>query len=193
MFGRAYGWPRQSYRSNPAPTASAAIRPYNLQPVIFQRGVTITGNFTQNDTDSSSDDAGPAAVCHVDLKPRDGDPYADAELDYDDLLFVDMDGNRVDGRTCRVIYEDHPDSQLRIVIDQDGNMVDMYIDNADDGLWHAGEKASVSSFTGTAEPVIITVTTGSARPGSGEPTPTFPISTMMTTTKSGSVITLPPL
>jgi hypothetical protein len=47
MYGLAYGWPRQSWRSDPAPVANYVIRPFDLQPVIFQkRGAAVAGNTT---------------------------------------------------------------------------------------------------------------------------------------------------
>ncbi|KAK4033108.1 hypothetical protein C8A01DRAFT_40430 [Parachaetomium inaequale] len=185
MYGGIYRWPRQSWRIDPAPIS--AVRPWNQQPAVFQkRGATISGNSTGNATD-------PSMTCHVDLKAQD-----DAELDYDELLFLDMDGNPVDGRTCDVIYEEDEEetaSRLRIVVDEDGNMVDVYMtDDGDGGLWPSGEDTpSASSATATAEPVTITATTmGAARPASGETTPALPASTAVTTTRLGSVVTLPP-
>jgi chitinase len=143
-------------------------------------------NNTSNDIDSSPE------VCHVDFNSQDGDAqHIDANLDYNRLLFVDMDGNLVDGRTCGVIYEDQrSDSQVRIVIDEDGNMVDMYMDDA--GLWH-GEEPRESPVTVAAEPVItITATTRAARPASGKLSPSFLASTTATPTKSGTVVTPAP-
>ena len=138
MYGAAYGWPRQSWSSDPAPIGNILIRPYNLQPGIFQRDATVDGNST-NGTDSSD------VVCHVDLNRRDdgATPDTDVELDYDKLLFLGMDGNRVDGRTCHVIYEDaDPDFIVRIVMDEDGNVVDMYMGDASEGLWQCQETPS---------------------------------------------------
>lgn len=143
-----------------------------------------------NNTDKGTDSS---LVCHAELKPQDdGSLHADAGLDYDSLLFVDKDGNPVDGRTCDVIYEDrHQDFQVRIVVDEDGNMVDMYTGDGDAGLWPS-QDAPESPVTATAEPAMITATTEAARPANGELSPTFPASTMVTATRLRSVVTLAP-
>ncbi|KAI1454308.1 hypothetical protein F4805DRAFT_469461 [Annulohypoxylon moriforme] len=196
MFGNAYGWPRQSYRLNPAPLASAGIRPYNIQPAIFQRGVTMAANDTENDANSSTNSSpetdSSKLVCHVDLDSEDGSVrHVDADLDYDKLLFVDMDGQVVDGRTCDVIYEEHrPDSRVHIVVDEDGNPVDMYVGDDTTGLWPSTE-VHESPVT-AVEPVVLTATTGAARPASDELSPDLPVSTTATGTRSGSVVTLAP-
>jgi hypothetical protein len=114
-------------------------------------------------------------------------------VDYDNLLFVDMDGNRVDGRACDIIYQDaeadaDDDSRVRIVVDEHGNMVDVYMEGADDGSG-SGQQAPVGPATVTVEAVVAAA---SASPGTGEPTMTLPESTTGTGTKSGSVVTLPP-
>lgn len=196
MYGSDYGWPRQSYRSDPAPISNGGIRPYNLQPGIFQRDqlpMIADNNTFTNDTDGA--DSSPT-VCHVDVAHQDaangGD---DAGLDYDHLLFVDMNGKFVDGRTCDIIYEDPPsgdaagNARVRVVVDQDGKVVDMYMDDDDAGLWEEPHEAPVTEV----ESAFITATTGGARPPS-ELFPTVPASTTTASvTGTGSVVTLAPL
>lgn len=76
-----------------------------------------------------------------------------------------MDGNRVDSRTCRVIYEDaDPDSLVRIVMDEDGNVVDMYMGDASEGLWQSQETPR-SATTVTAEASFTPALTGGREPG----------------------------
>lgn len=203
MFGNPYGWSRQSYRTAPEDLQNT---PYNYQPGYFQKrdNTAVAGRTTTNNaTDPSADDGGgyrngPPVVCHADPNSQNANANepADAELDYENLLFVDVDGNRVDGRSCDVIYdEDDPNqpdgSKVRIIIDEDGNMVDMYMgeDGAGDGLWR-DEGATVTT---EAEAVTVTATMEGARPGSGEATTAaFPASTAVRVTKRGSVVTLPP-
>lgn len=193
MYGAAYGWPRQSWRSDPAPVASALIRPYDQQPGIFQRGLKITGNSTDNRTDSSLD---PSVVCPVAHDAQDDGPlYVDADFDYDSQLFVDMDGNPIDGRSCSVIYDDRDqDHEVRIMVDEDGNVVDMYMGGGDDNdaSLSSGEDASESSVTATAEPAIATVMTEAASPGSSLFSQTLPARTTVIATRSGSLVTLAP-
>ncbi|KAK1699992.1 hypothetical protein BDP55DRAFT_213442 [Colletotrichum godetiae] len=179
MYDRAYGWPRQSYRTDPAPINGP--RPYNLQPGIFQRDLAVSSNTTENATDNM--------VCHVNLGDGQGSNSVDAELDYDNLLFLDGDGNQVDGRTCGVIYDDRDEEQLHIVVDADGNVVDMYTDDeAIADAWSSADPVADSSIvTVTAETATVTA---AAQPGNGEPT--LPISTMVTATRMGSVMTLAP-
>ncbi|KAI1105614.1 hypothetical protein F4804DRAFT_341082 [Jackrogersella minutella] len=192
MYGTAYKWPRQSWRIDPAPLSNAKFRPYDIEPGIFQRGVTIVGNNTDNGTDSSPEMGSPAEVCHVDLNSDNSDSHVDADLDYDKLLFVDMDGNLVDGRTCGIIYEDRdPDSQVHIVLDEDGNVVDIYM--GDDAGLRPSKGMHESPATATAEPAVLTATTGAARPASDELSPGFPASTAATATRPGSVVTLAPI
>ncbi|KAJ5986725.1 CAZyme family GH18 [Penicillium sp. IBT 35674x] len=62
MYGDAYGWPRQSWRINPAPIASQKYRPYDSQPSAFQRR-DLLGDGTWSEEDSD-----PAGVCHTDLR-----------------------------------------------------------------------------------------------------------------------------
>ncbi|KAK1990510.1 hypothetical protein LX36DRAFT_675852 [Colletotrichum falcatum] len=149
-------------------------RPYNLQPVKLQKRATQevmaagnaredTGNSTEADggsRSSSSSNSQPGAVRHIylDQLEQDGlrgedDADIDARLIYDQLVFLDMAGDPVDGRTCDVIYEDRdPQSRVRIAVDEDGNV----------------NKSPVTAVT----PVVTltaTTTSGEARTGSGEP------------------------
>lgn len=197
MYGSAYGWPRQSWLVDPGPV-NAGYRAYDQQPTIFQRGLSVdNGNSSigiGNDTDSSS-----AGVCHADLGSLGhGDQRADAEafdLDYDNLFFVDIDGNPIDGRKCSVIYEEaDPESQVHIVLDEDGNVVDMYTGDGDEGgSWPWSSTRDVRNgghdVTVTTDPVTITVNTGLA---SSRPRPTVHAATTGTGARSGSVLTRPP-
>ncbi|KAL2130496.1 hypothetical protein VTI74DRAFT_6332 [Chaetomium olivicolor] len=186
MYGRAHGWRRQHYLQDPAPIANAKIRHCNLQPIIFQkRGLTADAdNSIHNGAEASAGADDPAVVCHDDLKARDG---ADSGLNHDELLFIIYDEQGED-------YDDDVGSRVSIVVDEDGNLVDMYMAEGDDGPW-AACAAPASSPTVTAELITITATTAAAAaavPGSEESIPTFPVSTMVTTTRQGSVVSLPP-
>lgn len=104
-----------------------------------------------------------------------------------------MDENRVDGRTCRVIYEDaDPDSIVRIVMDEDGKVVGMYMGDASEGLWQSQETPCSATTVTTEASFTTALTEAAASPGSGELTPTMPISMALTKSKMGSVITIPP-
>ncbi|KAK5654286.1 hypothetical protein OQA88_7463 [Cercophora sp. LCS_1] len=192
MFGQAYGWPRQSYRVDPSPISNALSRPYNLQPGIFHRagGSELnSGNETDTLTPGSENDS--SMVCHADFAQQ--GPLTDMGLEYDNLIFVDMDGNRVDGSSCSVIYDERDDggySKIRFVVDADGNLVDTYMEehSEDDVLWIEAEEASVSPITVTVEPAVVAA--DSARPA--DPITAFPASTAVTLTKRGSIVTLPP-
>lgn len=185
MYGNAYGWPRQSWRIDPAPVANALDRPYDSQPVIFQRGLLA------NDT-SPEKHSDPAGVCHADLRSLgNGKQDAYLDLDYDNLLFVDLDGKPVDGRTCNIIYEDDdPHSEVRIVLDEKGKVVDMYMGDPDAGLRTREALKSSNSDKVTVDPTTVTVTTGV--PAGSESRPTFPASTTGAQTRSGSVVTPAP-
>lgn len=183
MFGRAYGWPRQPYSDNPAPTTAYKPIPYN--PGIFQRGILEAGNSTSaNNTDSS-------ITCHFDANSQhDEAPRADADLDYDNLLFIDEDGNFVDGRTCDVIYEDHPGSGVQLVVDKDGKVSEVYTDDRTEaGDWHG--RAPEVPVT-AAEIVYITLSTEAASPPSGV-ADTMPASTTASVTRAEPGATLAPL
>lgn len=186
MYGNAYGWPRQSWRVNPAPIASHKYRPYDSQPSVFQRR-DLLGNGTWSEEDSD-----PAGVCHADLRSLgNGKQDAYLDLDYDNLLFVDLEGNPVDGRTCNVIYEDDdPHSELRLILNEEGHVVDMYMGDADAGSWTREALKSSKSDTVTVDPTTVTVTTGVA--AGSESRPTFPASTIGVQTGSGTVVTPAP-
>ncbi|KAJ6016619.1 hypothetical protein N7540_011210 [Penicillium herquei] len=63
-----------------------------------------------------------------------GEKDAYLDLDYENLLFVDMEGNPVDGRTCNIIYEDDDQhSEVRLILDEEGNVVDMYTGDPEAG------------------------------------------------------------
>ncbi|KFZ18962.1 hypothetical protein V501_00864 [Pseudogymnoascus sp. VKM F-4519 (FW-2642)] len=185
MYGNAYGWPRQSWRRDPAPVANYLDRPYGSQPVIFQRGLLA------NDT-SPEKHSDPAGVCHADLRSLgNGKQDAYLDLDYDNLLFVDLDGKPVDGRTCNIIYEDDdPHSEVHIVLDEKGKVVDMYMGDLDAGLWIREAHKSPNSEKVTVDPTTVTVTTGVL--AGSESRPTFPASTTGPQTRSGSVVTPAP-
>lgn len=186
MYGNAYGWPRQSWRIDPAPVANNLIRPWNIQPVVFQR------DLLANDT-SPEKHSDPDGVCHADLRSLgNGKQDAYLDLDYDNLLFVDLDGNPVDGRTCNIIYEpDDPHSEVRIVLDEQGKVVDMYMGDPDAGLWTREALKSSHSDKVTVDPTTVTVTTGD--PAGSESRPRFPARTTGPQTRSGSVVTPAPI
>lgn len=123
LFGVAYGWPRQPYTQDPS--AETAYKPIPYNPGIFQRELLGAENGT------SSNDTDPGVVqCHVDVNAQHGEKLrADAALNYDNLLFIDEAGNFVDGRTCGVIYEDGPDSGVQLVVDKDGKVSEVYMDD----------------------------------------------------------------
>ncbi|CRG92683.1 hypothetical protein PISL3812_09747 [Talaromyces islandicus] len=92
-----------------------------------------------------------------------GNGKQDAYLnpDYDNLLFVDLDGKPIDGRTCDIIYEDDdPHSEVRIVLDEKGNVVDMYTGDPDAGLFTREALNSFNSDRVTVDPTTVTVMTG---------------------------------
>jgi hypothetical protein len=186
MYDNAYGWPRQSWRLDPAPIANRQHRPYDSQPVVFQRR-DLLGNRTWSEEDSD-----PAGVCHADLRSLgNGNQDAYLDLDYDYLHFVDMEGNPVDGRTCNVIYEDDdPHFELRLMLNEEGHVVDMYMGDAEGGSWTRETLKSSKSVTVTFDPTTVTVTTGVA--AGSESRPTFPAGTIGVQTASGTVVTPAP-
>lgn len=147
-----------------------------------------------HDTDSSP------GVCHADLgslRVGNGGQLAHAEaldIDYDNLFFVDMDGNPIDGRKCSVIYdEDDPASQVHIVLNEDGNVVDIYTGVDDEDSWRAMRDADKERpVTATADLVTITMKTGIDPLASSKPRPTLPAETTGTGVRSGSVLTRGP-
>ncbi|KAJ6037676.1 Glycoside hydrolase superfamily [Penicillium canescens] len=109
------------------------------------------------------------------------DAYLD--LDYDNLYFVDLDGNPIDGRTCNIIYEDDgPRSEVRLVLDEDGHVVDMYMGDPDAGSWTKEEVKSYNSDKVTVDATTVTVTTGVL--AGSESRPTFAASTTGSETRS---------
>ncbi|GFF58927.1 putative uncharacterized oxidoreductase C513.07 [Aspergillus udagawae] len=129
-------------------------------------------------------------VCHADLRSF-GKQDAYLDLDYDNLLFVDLDGKPVDGRTCNIIYEDgDPHFEVRIVLNEKGKVVDMYMGDPDAGLWTREALKNSNWDKVTVDPTTVTVTTGV--PAGSEPRPTFPASTTGPQTRSGSVVTPAP-
>ncbi|KAJ5901541.1 CAZyme family GH18 [Penicillium taxi] len=142
MYGNAYGWPRQSWEVNPAPIASAQYRPFDSQPSVFQR------DFVGNDI-LYEDDSDPAGVCHADLRSLgNGKKDAILDLDYDNLLF---DGD--------------PRAEVRIILDEHGNVVDMYMGDQGAGSWTREPIKSSDPDRVTVDPTTVTITTGGA-PGS---------------------------
>lgn len=204
MFGHAYGWRRQNWRLDPGPALNQ--RPFNYLPGTFikrseQEVLTVsTGN--SSEADGSSSNLQPAGVCHVDLEQlqQEGlEAQGENDLDYDKLLFVDMDGDPVDGRSCDVIYEDRdPDSRVRIVVDEDGNVIDVYTEDDPDNLWEEDSREGVDDGEShvTADLPVITATSvataSSARPGGSETSLSGPESTVLTTTRMGAMVTLAP-
>lgn len=85
--------------------------------------------------------------------------------------------------------ENRSDSQVRILVDEGGNVVDMHTGDAEVGLGHGD--VPESPVTATEPVTIITATTEAARPPS-KPSPTFPVSTMVSEMRMGSVVMLAP-
>ncbi|KAK8067767.1 glycoside hydrolase family 18 protein [Apiospora saccharicola] len=198
MYGQAYGWPRQNWRDDPRPVGGN--RPYNIQPGVFQkreqeRMAAATGNITE-DVRSVEED-----VCHAKQAPRRQQQQQGGGPDFthDGQQFVDMEGHPIDGRNCDIIYdddddEDDPESRTRIVIDEDGGVVGMYVEDADEGMWARGGAWADSSAYDIPVTLVTTATTiqPSARPGSGEASFTIPTSTTMTRRRMKTVVTMAP-
>ncbi|WYZ36481.1 hypothetical protein EsH8_XV_000034 [Colletotrichum jinshuiense] len=190
MYGRAYGWERQGWRDDPRPYA-ASNRPTDYQPNSFQKRqqhpLTAAGNSTKADEQE--------AVCHVDQAARQEDS---GDPDLDGLQFVDLDGNPVDGRSCDIIYDDNsPESRTRIVIDEDGGVVDMYVEDADADMWGRGKGWGEGVDSAAPESPVTVVTSAttvpaSARPGSGKASLTVPASTTLTRKRVKTVVTFAP-
>lgn len=120
-----------------------------------------------------------------------GDP------DLDGLQFVDMDGNPIDGRSCDIVYDDNgPESRTRIIIDEDGGVVDMYVEDADAEMWGGGGGGGGVDSGAHENPVTVvtsaTTVQASARPGSGEASLTIPASTTLTRKRVKIVVTFAP-
>ncbi|KAJ6121228.1 Glycoside hydrolase superfamily [Penicillium sp. IBT 18751x] len=120
----------KSWRVNLVPIASQKYRPYDSQPSAFRRDLLGNGTYSEEDID-------PPGVCNADLRSLgNGKQDAYLDLDYDNLFFVGLEGNPVDGRTCNVIYEDDdPHSELRLILNEEGHVVDMYMGDAEAGSW----------------------------------------------------------
>lgn len=178
MFGAPYNWPRQDWRVNPAPMASAAERPVSINSAAFlKRGlaqeILAAGTCSVNGTSNQE----PKSICHVDI--HQGNPE-DAELDYDDLIFEDMYGNVVDGTVCDIIYDDV--SEVKLLIDEDGNVEYM----------HEGEdwEHRVMPVTTTSTELMSEPTTEAAKPN--DPISRLPVKTTDSGRSSGTFITEPP-
>ncbi|KAK8102995.1 glycoside hydrolase family 18 protein [Apiospora sp. TS-2023a] len=191
MYGLAYGWPRQNWRDDPHPVGGN--RPYNIQPGVFQkreqeRLAAAAGN-------SSTEEA----VCYANQAPRQQQQQQQdggGDFTHDGQQFVDMQGNPIDGRNCDIIYDDDgddPESRTRIVIDEDGRVVSMYIEDADAGFWGSGAEDGGGAYE-IPVTLVTTATTiqPSARPGSGEASFTIPTSTTMTRKRMKTVVTVAP-
>lgn len=186
MYGRAYGWERQSWKDDPR-QFGAQNRPTDYQPSNFfkrqQHPLTATGNSTEADHEE--------AVCLVDQAAR---HQESGDLDLDGLQLVDMDGNPIDGQSCDIIYDyNDPESRTRIVVDEDGVVVDMYVEDADADMWGAGgcsdggvHESPVTSTT------FVTTIQASAEPCSGEASLAIPASTSLTRTRVNTVVTVAP-
>ncbi|KFZ19141.1 hypothetical protein V501_00797, partial [Pseudogymnoascus sp. VKM F-4519 (FW-2642)] len=88
-------------------------------------------------------------------------------------------------REHTLCYEDDgPHSELRIILDEEGNVVDMYMGDPEAGSWTREAVKSSNSDTVTVDPTTVTVTTGVA--AGSESRPTFPASTIGLQTGSGS-------
>ncbi len=178
MFGSPYNWPRQDWKVNPAPKASAAQRPVVINSAAYmkrglvQEFLAATATSPLNGTDVQDP---TTSMCHVDPS-REG--LEDVDLNYGDLLFEDMYGNAVDGRICDIIYDDV--SELKLLIDEDGNVEYVY---EEDELFQ--EDIPVTSFELTVAP-----TKAVAKPS--DSFDSLPVSTTGSHTSHGSVVTEPP-
>lgn len=79
---------------------------------------------------------------------------------------------------------------MRIVLDEKGKVVDMYMGDLDAGLWTREAHKSFNSEKVTVDPITVTVTTDVL--AGSVPRPTFPASTTGAQTRSGSVVTPAP-
>ena len=196
MYGRAYGWERQSWKDDPQPFPGPN-RPTDYQPGRFQKRqqhpLTATGNSTEPDHQEE-------AVCHVDQAARQQDTEDGGDPDLDGLQFVDMEGNPTDGRSCDIIYDDNDlESRTRIVVDEDGRVVDMYVEDVDADMWWEGGGGGGGGGvdSGAHEAPVTTLVTSvttlqeSARPA--EASPTIPETTTLTRKRVKTVVTVAPV
>ncbi|KAI2629291.1 putative class V chitinase [Hypomontagnella submonticulosa] len=177
MFDPPYNWPRQNWKVNPAPKASAAQRPVVINSAAYlKRGLVqeiLAATATSPSNGTVIQDLS-TSMCHVD--PSRGD-LEGVDLDYEELLFEDMYGNAVDGRTCDIIYDDV--SQVKLLIDEDGNVEYVY----EDELFQ-------KDIPVTSSELIVAPTDEAARPS--DSFDSLPVSTTGGHGSHGSVVTEPP-
>ncbi|KAF2969308.1 hypothetical protein GQX73_g4255 [Xylaria multiplex] len=183
MFGGPYNWPRQDWKVNPAPKGSSLKRPMVINSAAYlKRGLmqeilAATATSPANGTDVQET---VRSLCHVDLHREElVEVGVDYDLDYENLTFEDMYGNRVDGRTCDIIYDDI--GEVKLLIDEDGNVEYVYDDEL---LGQGGVPVTRHEAT------VPESTNETPRPSISFPRP--PASTTDSRYSSVSVITAPP-
>ncbi|KAJ2969652.1 hypothetical protein NUW58_g9936 [Xylaria curta] len=183
MFGRPYNWPRQSWKVNPGPAASAAQRPMAINSAAYlKRGLMqeVLAATATSPANGTGFEATARSLCHVDLHGEDLETAGIAyDLDYDNLTFEDMYGNEVDGRTCDIIYDDI--SEVKLLIDEDGKVEYVY-----DQVDLLQGDVPVTSL-GAVAPMA---TVEAPEPKSSFPS--LPSSTIDSTDSSWSLVTAPP-
>ncbi|KAF3401949.1 hypothetical protein F1880_009957 [Penicillium rolfsii] len=104
-----------------------------------------------------------SAMAHDLRSLGNGNQDAYLDLDYENLFFIDMEGNPVDGLIFNVIYEDDdPQFELRLMLNKEGHVVEMYMGDAEGGSWTREALQSSKSVTVIVDPTTVTVTTGVA-------------------------------
>ncbi|KAJ5803688.1 uncharacterized protein N7503_006138 [Penicillium pulvis] len=111
------------------------------------------------------------------------------DLDYENLLFVDLDGRPINGRTCNTIYKDgDPRAEVRIILDEHGNVVDMYMVDQGAGSWTRELIKSSDPDRVTVDPTTFTITTGGPAGSESRPTHALTASTTGSETRSAGVL-----
>ncbi|KAJ5627982.1 hypothetical protein N7490_010210 [Penicillium lividum] len=121
--------------------------------------------------------------------PANGKKDAILDLNYDNLLFVDLDGKPINGRICNIIYEDGDlRAEVRIILDEHGNVVDMYMGDQGAGSWTRELIKSSDPDRVTVDPTTVTITTGGPAGSESRPTHTLPASTIGSEIRSAGVL-----
>ena len=182
MYGRAYGWNRQSWTEDPGPV-NAPNLPYHYQPGIYQKRQPHTR--TKAAALGADDDTGVCPAAR-ELGGRDADGPR----------FVDMDGRPIEGQNCDIIYDDDDDDDLasrtRILVDEDGHVMDVYFDGVDAnaaGGRVGGGGPITAATTATANAPAVPAR---ARPGSSEAS-LPPASTTLTRRRMKTIVTVAPV
>lgn len=199
MYGRAYGWQRQSWHLNPGPFA-APNRPTDYNPGSFQKrlqhAMTAAGNASE--AYGEGDDEGDR-VCHAAQRPQGGGGGGSGGGDHPDLeglQFVDMNGRPIDGQDCDIVYDDAALApSTRTVVDEDGGVVSVYVvapDADDDYAWAVAATGAPESPVTVAAPPATAVETP-AQPGSGEAPLAGPVRTAVARRRLKTVVTVAPV